>query len=191
MTRPVQNFFALFWLSLPGLLLAAPDNASQPTSSSHDPGEPSSAPESVVRRLKTVAEVFGASDSISTYLAMQNGSVHERNRLISTSPANLVGLAATKILMLELFDAKLSNSEKKVLFPVASALYASASANNLLLAAAASNPIAIVGGIAAGLYTHQAQTAYARDSLKLYCSGGNRLRDCTRDYSPQYVVHLR
>ena len=70
MTRPVQNFFALFWLSLPGLLLAAPDNASQPTSSSHDPGEPSSAPESVVRRLKTVAEVFGASDSISTYLAM-------------------------------------------------------------------------------------------------------------------------
>jgi hypothetical protein len=159
--------------------------------SSRDSGEPSKAPPSVVKSLKTNAELVGIGDSGSTYLAMQNRSVHERNPLVNTSPAGLVGLAATKILLLEIFDAKLSATDRKTLYPFASALYASGTFNNLLLAASASNPIALAGGIAAGVYTHQTQTAHARqDDLRLYCSAGNGLLDCTSEYSPQYVVRL-
>ena len=191
MTRLVQLFLVLLSLFLPTLLLAATDNASQASHNGRGRDEQSRAPESGALRLKTVAELFGAGDSVSTYLALQTPAVHEGNPLISTSPAGLVGLAVTKVLMLELFDAKLSPAEKRVIFPVVSAIYASATFNNLLLAASATNPVAIIGGIAAGLFTHQTQSADAQYvNRSVYCSGENRLRDCTHEYSPQYAVHL-
>jgi hypothetical protein len=192
MPKSVRKFFALFSLSLSTLFLAGPGYATITTVDLRGPGHQSRESETAVKRLKTAAELFAAADSASTYLALQNPLLHERNPMVNTSAGGLVALAATKILMLELFDLKLSTSEKKTLYPIASALSASVSANNLLLAVSAANPVAIAGGIAVGLYTHQTQTAYAQhDNLTLYCSGGSHLRNCNKDYSPQYVVRLR
>ncbi len=192
MPKSVKKCFALFWLPLPMLILARPGNATIITDPSSHPGERSSESAAAGRRLKTSAEFFSAADSASTHLALRNSLVHERNPWVNTSAAGLVALAATKILMLELIDLKLSNAEKKAFFPLVSALSASATINNMLLAVSASNPVAIAGGIVAGLYTHQQQTAHVqRGHLKVYCSGGSYLRNCSNDYAPQYVVRLR
>ncbi len=172
------------WYFCPCQRYAWPDPTThqEPLRGRTDAGQASATPEATVQRLKAVAQINGVGDSISTYLALQNSLLHERNPLVNTSAGGLVALAATKVLMMEVFDANLSTSEKEVLFPLASAMYASATASNLLLAASALNPVAVAGGIAAGVYTYQTQTVQPwQASLKFYCSEDSRLRNCSKD----------
>lgn len=101
-----------------------------------------------------------AGDSISTHIALSQPGLYERNALINTSPAGLIGLFAIKAGAVYYFDHQPSGIRKAGLKTTAG-IWSGITLNNLLLIAGASNPVGIVGGILFGAYM------YNREGRKL------------------------
>lgn len=110
------------------------------------------APDEELTRIKQMAIAGAAGDSLSTYIALQNGAV-ELNGLVNTGPMGLVALAAIKWGLVELFDASSMTPEyKKTSIKLMGSLWWGAVANNTLIALSASNPVSLAVGVATGLY---------------------------------------
>lgn len=101
---------------------------------------------------KQAAIGAAVADSVSTHLALQAGAV-ETNPLVHTSVGGLVLLAGIKLGVLSWVDdsASLSAKEKESAHRTMTSLWGGVTANNLLLATAATGPVAIVGGRITGV----------------------------------------
>lgn len=109
-------------------------------------------PDLELTNIKRMALAGAAGDSISTYIALQNGAV-ETNQLINTSPLGLVALAAIKWGLVELIDASsMAPESKKASIKLMGSLWWGAVANNTLVALSAANPVSLAVGVATGLY---------------------------------------
>lgn len=97
--------------------------------------------------------VGAAGDSISTHIGLQQAHVLERNGLINTSPAGLVGLFVIKAGVIYALDQQPQHVRKPAL-KMTAGLWNGVIANNLLVAAGASNPVSILAGVAYGIYMY-------------------------------------
>lgn len=103
--------------------------------------------------VKRVAQTVSILDSVTTHVIIHSGGV-EMNPLINTSPVGLIALAGAKLALLEYADRTQSPKEKAKTFSAFSGLFTGVTVNNLLILASASNPVAIVGGIIAGVFMY-------------------------------------
>lgn len=94
-----------------------------------------------------------AGDSISTHIALKQPNVFEANKLINTSPGGLLGLFAIKAGAIYLLDQQKPEIRKPGL-KIAAGLWNGVVANNLLIAAGATNPVGIAAGVAYGIYMY-------------------------------------
>lgn len=107
--------------------------------------------EQLTRDLKTRAYIGAVADSVSTHIGLQAAGAVEANPLVNTSPAGLIGLAVVKIGVTELVNrSSWPEVDKQRFNNNASALWTGVSVNNLLIAASASTPVAIGGGVVVG-----------------------------------------
>jgi hypothetical protein len=97
-----------------------------------------------------LARRAAVADGLSTYLALAAGAV-ERNPLVNPSPGGLVLFTGLKMGLLEAVSASsMETPHKAFALRALSALWGGASVNNLMLALAASGPVAVVAGVAGG-----------------------------------------
>ncbi len=97
--------------------------------------------------------IGAAGDSISTHIGLQQANVLERNGLINTSPAGLVGLFVIKAGVIYAFDQQPQHVRKPAL-KMTAGLWNGVIANNLFVAAGASNPVSLLAGVAYGVYMY-------------------------------------
>lgn len=98
--------------------------------------------------------VGAAGDSISTNIALHQANVVERNGLVNTSPAGLLGLFAIKAGAIYILDQQRQDIRKPGL-KITAGLWNGVIVNNLLVAAGATNPVSVIAGIAYGAYMYQ------------------------------------
>ena len=109
-----------------------------------------------------LAGAFG--DSVSTHIGINHGSLVERNGLVNTSPAGLVGLFVIKASIIYYFDHQPKKIREAGLKATAG-VWSGVTMNNLLLIAGATNPISLVGGLAFGAYMyHREGLALAKEA---------------------------
>lgn len=101
--------------------------------------------------LKESATSAAVADSVSTYVALSAGAV-EANPLVVTSPAGLVALAGLKWGLVEWVGASgMAKHEKAQTLRAVTSLWGGVTVNNLLIAASATGPLAIAGGVVAAV----------------------------------------
>lgn len=105
-----------------------------------------------------LAGAFG--DSVTTHIGINHGNLVEKNGLVNTSAAGLVGLFVIKAGIIYYFDHQPKKIREAGLKATAG-VWSGVTMNNLLLIAGASNPISLVGGALFGAYM------YHREALAL------------------------
>lgn len=122
-----------------------------PTIESTSTPTPAATSSQLTRDLKTRAYIGAVADSLSTHIGLQAAGAVEANPLVNTSPAGLLLLAGVKIGITEAVNRSgWPEADKQRFNNNASALWTGVSVNNLLIAASASTPVAIGGGILVG-----------------------------------------
>lgn len=102
--------------------------------------------------LKEAAIIAAISDSATTLISGHAGGI-ERNPLVNTSATGLIALAVVKWGMVELVESSsLSSNDKKSFMKTATSAWTGVSVNNILIALSVTNPVALVAGVAAGIY---------------------------------------
>jgi len=99
-------------------------------------------------------------DSVTTYIGLNQPGLAEKNGLVNTSPAGLVGLFVLKAGLVYFFEHQ-SPAIRKSGLKTTAGVWNGVALNNLLLIAGATNPISLVGGALFGAYM------YHREGLKL------------------------
>ncbi|MEG1767769.1 MAG: hypothetical protein RR311_04865 [Comamonas sp.] len=99
-------------------------------------------------------------DSVTTYIGLNHASLAEKNGLVNTSTAGLVGLFVIKAGITYYFDRQPKKIRESGL-KVTAGVWSGVTMNNLLLIAGSSNPLSLVGGVLFGAYM------YHRESLAL------------------------
>ena len=142
--------------SVAGLVLAVAGSAAALAGQAEPEDE--AAPQQAPSRLEgatadsalNTARGAAVADGLSTYLALAAGAV-ERNPLVSPSPGGLLLFTGVKMGLLEAVSASsMEQPQKTFTLRALSALWGGASVNNLMLALAASGPVAVVAGVAGG-----------------------------------------
>lgn len=131
----------------------AQDATSTPTPTIESTSTPTPAPASsqLTRDLKTRAYIGAVADSVSTHIGLAGGGAAEANPLVNTSPAGLLLLAGVKIGITEAVNrSSWPEVDKQRFNNNVSAMWTGVSVNNLLIAASASTPVAIGGGVLVG-----------------------------------------
>ncbi|MES2424632.1 MAG: hypothetical protein V4562_09395 [Pseudomonadota bacterium] len=109
-------------------------------------------------------------DGMSTLGVLAAGGV-ELNPIMPTSPVGILMMTAAKMGMTQWANS-LPEEERKSTLRSMNATFGGAAVNNLLVLATAANPIALVGGLVAGIYfwndTDQRLTAEAEARTKRY-----------------------
>lgn len=95
-------------------------------------------------------------DSITTNIGLNQPGLSEKNGLINTSPAGLVGLFVIKAGIIYYFDHQAPAIRKSGLKATAG-VWNGVAMNNLLLIAGASNPVSLIGGALFGAFMYQQQ----------------------------------
>ncbi|MFC7205967.1 hypothetical protein [Comamonas endophytica] len=95
-------------------------------------------------------------DSVTTNIGLNQPGLAEKNGLINTSPAGLVGLFVIKAGIIYYFDHQKPAIRKSGLKATAG-VWNGVAMNNLLLIAGASNPISLIGGALFGVFMYQRQ----------------------------------
>jgi hypothetical protein len=91
-------------------------------------------------------------DGLSTALAMSQGAV-ERNPLVGSTPAALLAATGAKLGLVELVDrSNLTPEQRHRTLNAMAALWGGASINNLLILLSAQPPVAMLAGVAGGLW---------------------------------------
>ena len=99
-------------------------------------------------------------DSVTTYIGLNKPGIAEKNSLVNTSAAGLVGLFVVKAGLVYFFEQQ-SPAIRKSGLKTTAGVWNGVALNNLLLIAGATNPISLVGGALFGAYM------YHREGLKL------------------------
>lgn len=92
-------------------------------------------------------------DSVTTHIGLNQPGIAEKNGLINTSPAGLLGLFVIKAGIIYYFDQQPPELRKSGLKATAG-VWNGVALNNILLIAGASNPLSIVGGALFGAYMY-------------------------------------
>lgn len=104
------------------------------------------------------------SDSVTTHIGINHASLAEKNGLVNTSAAGLVGLFVVKAGIIYYFDHQPKKIREAGLKATAG-VWSGVSMSNLLLIAGASNPIGLVGGALFGAYMyHREGIALAKEA---------------------------
>lgn len=91
-------------------------------------------------------------DGLSTVLALSQGAV-ERNPLIGSSPAGLLAVTGVKLGLVEWVDRSGMTAEQRhSMLSALAALWGGASINNLLVLLSAQPAVAVLAGVAGGLW---------------------------------------
>lgn len=122
--------------------------------------------EEVIQSIKKSAQIAAVGDSVSTYLALSAGGV-ELNPIVNTSPIGLVALAGAKLLVLDYVDKNYVDDERVQIHNSLSSVFTFASVNNLLIALSATGPVAIVGGVIAGVISYNYYDNKYKEVLKI------------------------
>ena len=120
--------------------------------------------------------IGAAGDSISTHIALKQPGIYETNRLINTSPGGLLGLFFIKATGLYILDQQKPEIRKPGL-KIAAGLFNGVTINNLFLAAGATNPVSIVGGIAYGIYAYHKEAEILEQEEALATGSGEPMWD--------------
>ncbi|MEI6026268.1 MAG: hypothetical protein WCT47_06210 [Betaproteobacteria bacterium] len=103
-------------------------------------------------------------DGLSTVLAVSAGAV-ERNPLFGTGPLTMLAVIGAKLGLVEIVErSEMSDGNRHQALHTLSALWSGASVNNLLMALSAQPAVALVGGIASGLWLWRRSTAAPPDA---------------------------
>ncbi len=128
---------------------------SAPACAHDEPGYPSVPPaegETTAPRPPWSARQAAWADGLSTALAMSQGAV-ERNPLVGSTPAGLLAATGAKLGMVELVDrSNLTPEQRHRTLNAMAALWGGASINNLLILLSAQPPVAMLAGVAGGLW---------------------------------------
>ncbi|WP_159913691.1 hypothetical protein [Pantoea sp. 18069] len=92
-------------------------------------------------------------DSATTHIGLSQPGLAEKNSLINTSPAGLVGLLVVKAGIVYYFDNQ-SPAIRKSGLKTTAGVWSGITMNNLLLIAGSSNPVSLVGGGLFGAYMY-------------------------------------
>lgn len=96
------------------------------------------------------AQAAAVADGVSTAVVVGSGAAVEANSLINASPIGLLGVTAVKYAIPYMVrDAE--PATRKAVLTSASGIYGGAAVNNLLILVGA-GPVAIVGGVLAGIW---------------------------------------
>ncbi|MET1115652.1 MAG: hypothetical protein ABWY08_11975 [Comamonas sp.] len=92
-------------------------------------------------------------DSVTTYVGLNQAGIAEKNGLINTSPAGLLGLFVIKAGLVYYFEQQTPEIRKSGLKTTAG-VWNGVAMNNILLVAGASNPVSLLGGALFGAYMY-------------------------------------
>lgn len=120
-----------------------------------------------------LAGAFG--DSLSTHLVLNQSGFVERNPLVNTSGAGLVGLFILKAGVIYYLEQQPAEIRKAGLKSTAG-IFNGLTANNLLLLAGASNPVALIGGALFGIFMYDQESRVLGDGSIFNISDEARAR---------------
>lgn len=127
-----------------------------------------SQPRLTITRVSKPAQfslIGAAGDSITTRLALAAGG-SEKNPLINTSTGGLITLFALKAGLVYYLDRQDPQTRERGL-KLTGSLWGGVTASNLLIALGATNPVAIAGGLATGIYAYNYQAKLLLDERSL------------------------
>lgn len=131
-----------------------PLEAAQPA----QPGSPPSQSKAAWFSEAAYLPLAGAlADSVTTNIGLNQPGLAEKNGLINTSPAGLVGLFVVKAGIVYFFDHQTPAVRKSGLKATAG-VWNGVAMNNLLLIAGASNPLSLLGGALFGAFMYHQQS---------------------------------
>ena len=103
-------------------------------------------------------------DGVSTALALSNGAF-ERNPLIGASPASLLAVTGAKLGIVEWVErSQLEPQQRQRTLKALSAMWGGASINNLFVLLSAQPAVALLAGLAGGLWLWRAEDAALESS---------------------------